>query len=239
MIGERNMNLTKTLVVIFLIGTTSPAASAEDFAPIPGNDYQKQVFADDFSAPALSKQWKLYKSSSVIREGVLVGIEQKDGGHAAVHSITLEPFSDVELKVDIKFEGSKLTNLTFNQNGFKQSHAGHICRAVVTPTRIILRDGKTGVFKNEIHEKRQAGPLDAATKALLKTKEASFPVKLKQGEWYSVTVRIKGDVMQAFIDDKLVGSLRSEGIAHATKDKIGLVAPKQEMCFDNVVVKVP
>jgi hypothetical protein len=45
--------------------------------------------------------------------------------------------------------------------------------------------------------------------------------------------------MQAFIDGKLVGSLRSEGIAHATKDKIGLVAPGQEINYDNVVIKIP
>lgn len=198
------------------------------------------VFEDDFSAPTLSKDWKLYKSSSVIRDGVLVGIEEKDGGHAAVHGFTLKPFSDVELSVDLKFEGTKSCNLTFNQNGFKESHAGHICRVVVTPTKITLRDGKTGNFKNEIFDvKKAGGKLDAATLALLKTKEANYPVQLEDGKWYKVTVRIKGDVMQAFIDDKLVGSLQSEGVAHATKDKIGLVAPKQEMHFDNVVVKIP
>ncbi len=233
------MKTLNTILIVSLFGVSYLPASAEDFKPIPGNDYGKRVFADDFSAANLSSKWKLYKSSSVIRDGVLVGIEQPGGGHAAVHSIKLAPFSDVELNVDIKFEGSKMTNLTFNQTGFKESHAGHICRVVVSPTKIILRDGKTGNFKNEIFEMKKAGKLDAATKALLKTKQASFPVKLKASEWYSVTVRIKGDVMQAFIDGKLIGTLRSAGIAHATKDKIGLVAPRREMHFDNVVVKVP
>lgn len=45
--------------------------------------------------------------------------------------------------------------------------------------------------------------------------------------------------LKPFIDGKPVGSLRSEGIAHATKNKIGLVTPGQEMLYDNVVVKVP
>lgn len=214
-------------------------AHAENLQPISKATFKTQVFADDFSAPALSKKWRLYKSSSVIRDGALVGIEQKDGGHAAVHSVTLEPFSDVELRVDLKFEGSKATNLTFNENGFKGSHAGHVCRVVVSPTKVTLRDGKTGVFENKIHAMRQAKTMDAATAELLKTKEAVFPVKLKPGQWYSVSVRIKGDVMQAFIDGKLIGSLRSEGIAHATKNKIGLVTPKQEMHYDNVAIKVP
>ncbi len=233
------MKALTPIIVISLLSILSQAAAAKDFKPISENDYTKQVFADDFSASRLSNKWKLYKSASVIRDGVLVGIEQKNGGHAAVHSIKLDPFSDVELNVDIRFEGSRATNLTFNQHKFKESHAGHICRVIISPKKIILRDGKTGIFKNEIFEMKKAGPLDAATKALLKTKEAGFPVKLKPDQWYSITVRIKDDVMQALIDGKLVGSLRSEGIAHATKDKIGLVAPKQEMHFDNIVVKVP
>jgi hypothetical protein len=224
---------------IVLIGGAPWAALAEAPSPIPAAVYRKQVFADDFSGPALSNPWKLYKSSSVVRDGVLVGIEEKDGGHAAVHSVSLAPFSDVELNVDVRFEGSKLTNLTFNQNGFQDSHAGHICRVVLSPTKLVLRDGKTGVFENSIHAMREAGEVDEATKELLKTKEAAFPVKLENGKWYAVSVRIKGDLMQAFIDGKLVGSLRSEGIAHATKDKIGLVAPGQEMHFDHVVIKVP
>ncbi len=45
--------------------------------------------------------------------------------------------------------------------------------------------------------------------------------------------------MQAFIDGKLIGSLQSPGVAHATKDKIGLVTPKESIHYDNVIVKVP
>lgn len=231
------MNAWKIAIPVFAVLLQS--APAEEVASIPGSYYQHQVFEDTFSDPALSKDWKLYKSSSVVRDGVLVGIEQKGGGHAAVHSFSLKPFSDAELNVDLKFAGSKITNLTFNQNGFKETHAGHICRVVMSPTEVILRDGKTGIFKNEIFEMSKAGKLDAATKELLKTKEARFPVKLETNKWYSVSVRIQGDLMQAFIDGKLIGSLRSEGIAHATKDKIGLVTAGQEMHYDNVTVKVP
>lgn len=231
------MNAWKIAIPVFAVLLQS--APAEEVASINGSYYQHEVFADTFSDPALSKDWKLYKSSSVIRDGALVGIEQKGGGHAAVHSIVLKPFSDVELDVDLQFAGSKVTNLTFNQNGFNESHAGHICRAIVSLTEVILRDGKTGVFKNEIFEMQKAKTMDDATKELLKTKEARFPVKLETNKWYSVSVRIQGDLMQAFIDGKLIGSLRSEGVAHATKDKIGLVTPGQEMLYDNVVVKVP
>jgi hypothetical protein len=214
-------------------------ASAKENAALSTESYTKQEFSDAFSSSTLSKDWKLYKSASHVRDGVLVGIEEKDGGHAAVHGVQLKPFGDVELNLDLKFAGSKATNLTFNEQGFKDSHAGHICRVIVTPTKVTLREGKTGNFKNEIYEMKKAGKLDDATRALLKTKEASFPVKLKPDAWYAISIRIQGDLMQTFIDGKLVGSLRSEGIAHATKNKIGLVTPGQEMHYDNVLVKTP
>lgn len=230
---------TKQCILFAAAASICLAAPAGPVQPIDGSHYTRLVFADDFSAPVLSKAWKSFKSSSVIRDGVLVGIEQKDGGHASVNSFSLEKFGDVELSVDIKFEGARLTNLTFNETGFKGSHAGHICRAVVSPTKLTLRDGKTGVFENSIRAMRQAGTVDDATKELLKTKEATFPLKLEKGKWYTITIRIKGDVMQAFIDGRLIGSLQSEGIAHPTKNKIGLVTPGQEMHFDNVRVRLP
>lgn len=175
-----------------------------------------------------------------MKDGVLIGIEEQGGGHAAVHQLRVEPCADVELTVDLKFEGSRSTNLTFNQHRYKETHAGHICRVVISRNKVVLRDGKTGVFNNEIFKKRRSGEkLDAKTKEILKRSEASFPVKLKEGKWYTVNVRIKGDLMQAFIDGKLAGSLHSKGIAHKTKDKIGLVTPKQSMHYDNVIVKVP
>ena len=233
------MSLRAYLTTSILMFSCLPLMAGQP-APLSGDLYKTERFSDDFSTPKLGKQWSLYKSSSVLKDGVLVGIEEKDGGHAAVHQLRVEPCSDVELTVDLKFEGSKSTNLTFNQHRYKESHAGHICRVVVSRNNIILRDGKTGVFNNEIFKKRRSGKkLDEKTQALLNRSQARFPVKLKEGKWYTVNVRIKGDLMQAFIDGELVGSLHSPGIAHKTKDKIGLVTPKQSIHYDNIVVKVP
>ncbi|MCA9017876.1 MAG: DUF1080 domain-containing protein [Planctomycetaceae bacterium] len=233
------MFLNRCLLILSCLAFALPVfAGAPD--AIPADNYQKQLFTDDFSEPQLGKQWTLYKSSSVIKDGVLQGVELKDGGHAAVHQLQTEPYSDVELTVDLKFAGSPSTNLTFNQHKFKGSHAGHLCRVVVSPNKVTLRDGKTGVFNNEIFRKRQAKEkLTDEEQAILKRSEAVFPVKLEKDKWYTVTVRIKGDLMQAFIDGKLIGSLRSPGIAHATKDKIGLVTPKESIHYDNVKVRVP
>ncbi|MFT5126740.1 MAG: hypothetical protein ACI8W8_000335 [Rhodothermales bacterium] len=119
-------------------------------AAIPASDFPREVFSDNFQVKELGKHWRQYKASSFVKDGVLVGVEEKDGGHAAVHSVVLDSFSDVELKLDLRFAGSWATNLTFNEAGFKGSHAGHICRVVLSKSKAILRDGKTGVFNNEI-----------------------------------------------------------------------------------------
>ncbi|MFI4850147.1 MAG: family 16 glycoside hydrolase [Gimesia chilikensis] len=226
------------LTLACLLAPVSVFAGAPE--AISADHYQQTLASDDFSESELGKQWRLYKGSSVVKDGVLQGVELEGGGHAAVHQLKTEPYSDVELTVDLKFEGSPYTNLTFNQHKFKGSHAGHLCRVVVSPTKVTLRDGKTGVFNNEIFKKRQnKEKLTEAEQDILKRSQAVFPVKLKKGEWYTVTVRIKGDQMQAFIDGKLIGSLRSPGIAHPTKDMIGLVTPRQSIHYDNVKVRVP
>lgn len=226
------------LTLACLLAPVSVFAGAPE--AISADHYQQTLASDDFSESELGKQWRLYKGSSVVKDGVLQGVELEGGGHAAVHQLKTEPYSDVELSVDLKFEGSPYTNLTFNQHKFKGAHAGHLCRVVVSPTKVTLRDGKTGVFNNEIFKKRQnKEKLTEAEQEILERSQAVFPVKLKKGEWYTVTVRIKGDQMQAFIDGKLIGSLRSPGIAHPTKDMIGLVTPKQSIHYDNVKVRVP
>ncbi|WP_417380728.1 family 16 glycoside hydrolase [Gimesia sp.] len=233
------MSIQGSMVTLICLLAPLPILAGAPEA-ISGNNYQQTLFTDDFSESELGNQWNLYKSSSVIKDGVLQGVELKDGGHAAVHQLLTKPYSDVELTVDLKFAGSPSTNLTFNQHKFKGSHAGHLCRVVVSPTKVTLRDGKTGVFNNEIFKKRRSKEkLTAEEQAILKKSQAVFPVKLEKDKWYTVTVRIKGDLMQAFIDGKLIGSLQSPGIAHATKDKIGLVTPKESIHYDNVIVKVP
>ena len=169
------MSLRAHLTIFMILFSYVPLLAGQP-APLSGDLYKTERFSDNFSSPKLGRQWSLYKSSSVLKDGVLVGIEEKDGGHAAVHQLRVEPCSDLELTVDIKFEGSRSTNLTFNQHRYKETHAGHICRVIVSRNKVILRDGKTGVFNNEVFKKRKAGKkLDSKTQKLLKQSEASFP----------------------------------------------------------------
>jgi len=206
---------------------------------ISGNIYKNVIFKDDFSAEKLSKDWKFYKSESKIVDGVLVGLMPEGADHNSVNSVVVSPFSDVEVSLKFKFEGSPNFTVAFNDSKYKGSHAGHICRVAFKLDQITLQDGKTGVFNNEIYEKRKSGKMDKETSALLKTKSTRIKYSFEKSKWYDLVIRIKGDEMQVFIDGKVAGSFKSDGIAHATKNKPALVVAKQAMHFDNLVFKTP
>jgi len=211
-------------------------AQAEE---INGDIYKNVIFKDDFSAEKLSKEWKFFKSESKIVDGVLVGLMPEGADHNSVNSVVVSPFSDVEVSMKFKFEGSPNFTVAFNDSKYKGSHAGHICRVSFKLNQISLQDGKTGVFNNEIYEKKKAGKLDKETAALLKTKSTRIKYDFEKSKWYNLVIRIKGDLMQVFINGKVAGSFQSEGIAHATKNKPALVVAKQAMHFDNLVFKTP
>ena len=170
----------------------------------------------------------------------MLGLMPNGADHASVNSVLTKPFSDAEVSLRFKFAGSPKFKVTFNDSKCKTVHAGHICRVIFSMKDIILMDGKTGVFKKEIFDKKRAsGKLDDATLKMLKTKQKRIKFKFEQGKWYQFAVRIKGDLMQVFIDEKFIAEFRSEGIAHATKNKPALVVDKQAMHIDDVLVKVP
>ena len=78
--------------------------------------------------------------------------------------------------------------------------------------------------KKEEVDKRMAGT------------SATFPVKLKEGETYTVVVETVGDEMRVSIDGKGVAFLKSPGIGHETKSKIELGVAGQSGSFDEIKV---
>ena len=78
-----------------------------------------------------------------------------------------------------------------------------------------------------------------ALDALLKRTSKSATIHLKQDQWYRLRVRIQNDLMEAYIDQKLVASLRSPGFAHPTKTKFGMTVNETTIDFDNLAVYEP
>jgi hypothetical protein len=225
-------------LVLFLAATlVSTAAFAADSAGY----YNRPLFSDDFSAPKFGPRWGHYKSGSVVRDGVLVGITPEKSDHSAVDHIRIEGERDLEVSVKFRFvsEKARSFNLWFDDKDYKGSHAGHICSVSVSPKSVNISDAKLGNFKNEIYEKKKADPksLTEAEKALLASKTKSFPVKLSLQEWHTFVTRTKGDSVEVSLDGKVVGTFKSEGITHETKSLISLTTNQQDVEYDDFSVK--
>src|SRR5262249_42295523 len=159
-----------------------------------------------------------YKSGSVVKDGMLVGITPEGSDHSAVDSVRFAPERDLEVSVKFRFvsEKAKSFNVWFDDKDYKGSHAGHICNVNVSPAAVSIGDGKTGNFRNDIYEKKKANPstLTAEDKAMLLTKNTKLPVNLALQEWHALVIHTKADEIAVSIDGKAVGSFKSEGIGH-------------------------
>ncbi|MDF1741331.1 MAG: DUF1080 domain-containing protein [Verrucomicrobiales bacterium] len=225
---------------LFLAAVTSLALLEGAAGLLQAGPYETILFEDDFEGESLKKEWGSWKSESLIRDGVLVGITPKEADHPSVNTILLPPLSDLEVAVSFKFAGSNRFSIMFRDLDYEGSHAGHICHVGVSAKSIDLNDGKTGQFVKAIRDKRKAGvKLDEETQKMLKTKTSRNAISIDPGEWHDLLIRIEGDVMKAWIDGELVGTLKSEGIAHATKSNMNITTTDREVHYDNFVIRKP
>ncbi|HEY1172044.1 MAG TPA: hypothetical protein VGH19_11790 [Verrucomicrobiae bacterium] len=227
----------KSLVALAL--ATVAASSA--FAAEPSGYYSKAIFSDDFSANAFGKQWGHYKSGSVVKDGVLMGITPENSDHSAVDSIKFPGERDLEVSVKFRFvsEKAKSFNVWFDDKDYKGSHAGHICSVTVNPKAVTIADAKTGNFKNEIYTKRKADPksLSDGEKKMLATKTKNIPTATSLKEWHTLVIQTKGDEVSVSIDGKAVGTFKSEGVTHETKSLVSLTTNPVDVHYDDFSIK--
>src|SRR6476620_7851325 len=116
---------------------TALAATATLTTALAG-DYTRVIFSDDFSSNAFGPRWGHYKSSSVVKDGILVGITGETSDHPAVESIKFDPELDLEVSVKFRFvsDKAKSFNVWFDDMSYKESHAGHICNVSVSPAAV-------------------------------------------------------------------------------------------------------
>lgn len=216
----------KTLLAFTLLATTAFAA-----------DYPRVIFADDFSAEGFGKAWGHYKSSSVVKGGVLVGITAPTSDHSAVDHIRFEGEKDLQVKVKFRFvsDKAKSFNVWFDDKGYKGSHAGHICQASISPTGVNMADAKTGGFNLEggLYDRKKANQLTDDEKKMLASKQKRIPAKLALSEWHTLVVTTSGDTISVSIDGKEVGSFTSPGIAHDTKSLVSLTTNAVDVEYDD------
>ena len=204
-------------------------------------DYTRTIFADDFSSNAFGPRWGHYKSGSVVKDGMLVGITPEGSDHSAVDSVKFDAERDLEVSVKFRFvsEKAKSFNVWFDDKDFKGSHAGHIFSVSVSPAAVNIGDAKTGNFRNDIYEKKKAVPstLTAEDKAMLATKNKSLPVKFTLQDWHTLSITTKNDEVAVSIDGKSLGSFKSEGVGHDHKTLVSLTTNQVDVNYDDFSIK--
>lgn len=161
-----------------------------------------------------------------LREGAMFIYIHKEADHAVSVTHPAE-FRDGAVALRFRLDDAKDSlGLDFADLSCKTVHAGHLFVASVTPKLVTLRDLKTGSMDLKIQEARLAKKLTAEQQQMLKGKEKQFPLPLEIGKWHDLLVKIEGDELSATIDGKLVGSFKSEGIAHPTKRLLRLSVPR-------------
>lgn len=220
----------KSILCLALLSTTAFAL-----------DYPRVIFSDDFTADGFGKAWGHYKSSSVVKDGVLVGITAPTSDHSAVDHIRLEGERDLEVSVRFRFvsDKAKSFNVWFDDKNYKGSHAGHICQATISPTSVNVADAKTGGFDlaNGLYDRKKTNQLTDEEKKMLASKTTKFPVKLSLQEWHTLVVQTSGDEIIVNIDGKAVGSFKSAGINHDTKSLVSLTTNAVDVEYDDFSLK--
>ncbi len=222
------------LVAAFLV--SSVVASA-----LVAEDYSRVIFADDFTADGFGKAWGHYKSSSIVKDGVLHGITAPESDHPAVDVIRIAPEQDIEVSVRFLFISDKANgfNVWLDDKDYKGSHAGHICSISVNPKAVVVADAKTGTFSNDIYERKKAVPptLTAEDKANLLKWTKSMPATISRKEWHTLLVRTHGDTVEASIDGKVVGSFQSPGAGHDHKTVVSLTTNRIDVDYDDFAIR--
>lgn len=204
--------------------------------------YSELLFKDDFSAEGFGEQWRLYKSESVIQDGVLIGktIDIKD--HVALDSVSFDERRDIQVSLKFRFMGddAKSFVVRFADTKCKEVHAGHIVFINIGPKKGSILDGKTGRFKKEIFDKKISGEaLDEKTKEMLKTKRKTFELSFEKSkdQWHDLVVRSKNDQVTVILDGKEVGDFQSEGLSHETKSTVSLLTYDRDIHYDDFEIR--
>ncbi len=200
-------------------------------------DYSRVIFADDFSGEGFGKAWGHYKSSSIVKDGVLMGITAPTSDHSAVDNIRLTGERDLQVTVKFRFlsDKTKSFNVWFDDKNYKGSHAGHICQATISPTGVQVADAKTGGFNlaGGLYDRKKANQLTEEEKKLLASKMKRFPTKVSLNDWHTLVVQTEGDEIRVSIDGQAVASFKSEGIAHDTKSLVSLTTNPIDVHYDD------
>lgn len=224
----------KSLLFFVALPALSPAGMmAADVPAVPLVQKGEPILADDFERTDLGR-WKPLIGTFTVEGGVLRGVQTR-ADHGAVGRF-YHPMKDVVVEFKFKLDGSNGFNAVFDDQKFKGSHAGHICRASFTPKQLRLADDKKGIMSNELYEMRKDPARKAEAERLAAPHSAGAKISLEQQRWYQVAIEVKGDEMRVCMDGVPLAWLKSEGVAHETKSSFHFTVNGKGVLFDDVKI---
>lgn len=227
------------------------AASLAALTPLrAADDLGKLIFHDDFARTESQEKtdepgngWATNSKARAkgnkqvdLRDGAMYIFLSPEADHAVSVQHAAE-FTDGAVALRFKFEDPRDSlGLDFADAGRKDVHAGHLFAARVAPKQVLLQDLATGNMRLDIQDARKAKQkLTADQQQALVGKEKKIPTTLAVNEWHDLLVKITGDELAVTVDGKLVGTLKSPGIAHPTKKMLRLAVPRNAV-VDNVKI---
>jgi hypothetical protein len=211
------------------------------------DDLGKLIFQDDFARTASQEKtdepgngWATNSKARAkgnkqvdLRDGAMYISISAEADHAVSVTHPAE-FTDGAVALRFKLEDARDSlGLDFADLARKDVHAGHLFAARVAPKQVLLQDLATGGMRLDIQTARQAKQkLTADQQQALVGKEKKIPATLALNEWHDLLVKISGDELIVTVDGKLMGSLKSPGVAHPTKKMLRLAVPRNAVVDD-------
>ena len=215
------MNLPRLLVSVLSLHALASVGLRAAPEPTPTLGKKgKLLLEENFEAVALPKGWTKNTGVLSVAGGVLHASQLASDNHIGAFRKAL-PLQDCAIQLDLKLAGATTFNLGFDPAPGELKKKGHLFSLAITAT---------GWTITEHNDKA-----DPNSKVVSHAKAAT---KFAQGEWFTLLLEGKGDVVVATVDGK-------EALRATAKDfrvkKPGLVfrvggKDGQEVLVDNVKV---
>lgn len=159
-----------------LLATQAPLQSAEPPLPVTRGE---PIVLEDFSKPDAVKTWRWGAGKWTVADGVLKGTETAERKHAAGIACQ-RTYHDAVISFRFQFAGGDPAILLL-RNKF-----GNLCRVIISHSRMTLQKDRPNL------------PKDTREKTVVL---GQAPLKLEEGQWYSVTAVVKGEEFAVTLHD--------------------------------------
>lgn len=213
------MNRPRRLIFISMLAVSAAVTAGAVPEPTLGKK-GGLLLEENFEAATLPKGWNKNTGALAVSGGVLHASQLASDNHIGAFRKLL-PLQDCAIQLDFKFAGATAFQVGFDPAPGELKKKGHLFSLAITPA---------GWTITEHNDKA-----DPKSKAVAHAKAAT---KFATGEWYTLLLEVKGEVVVAKVDGKEV--LRATAKDFHVK-KPGLVfrvggKDGQEVLVDNVKV---